>query len=392
MGERMALYRSLLRYRAGELWRRLFGDRGALDVHGRGRRAARRALLVYLTEPFRLGEAGRELFAHHQIWWRNLEISRLLDERGFAVDVFAARGRPPRLSKDYDLLIGVGPVCRRLAEALPESVTKVYLATAAEPGFFNRQEADRLEDLARRRGCRLEPRRQVRFRGEELAPFHAVFVVGNRFTAETFAPYHDRVFPFDNVGHPGLEVPERDFAAARRHFLFFSSRGQVLKGLDRLLEAFGAAPDLHLHVAGTYERERDFVDCYRRELYELPNVHPHGWLRLRSPAFYEVVARCGSVVHPSAVEGQAGSVIDCMSTGLVPVVSRETGVDTDGVGVVLPSCEIEEIARVVRSVADRPAEWLEAESARTRDLARARFSHEAARRRLGELLDQVGAA
>jgi glycosyltransferase involved in cell wall biosynthesis len=164
---------------------------------------------------------------------------------------------------------------------------------------------------------------------------HALVGVGNAHTIGTWAPvFEGPIYPFDTQA---LEVPElpgdpKDFGAARRHYLFLASRPQIHKGLDLLLEIFPRTPDLHLYVCSDFKDEPDFCACFRRELFETPNVHPVGRVDVASPDFQALARTCAYVIHPSCSEGQAGAVTQGMHAGLVPLVTRESGVDTEGLG------------------------------------------------------------
>ena len=124
--------------------------------------------------------------------------------------------------------------------------------------------------------------------------------------------------------------PERkDFAAARRSFLWFGSGGLLHKGLDRVLEVFASLPEFQLTVLGPIEREPEFERAFHRELYQTPNIHTHGWIDVASPEFLAVARRHLALVYPSCSEGQNGGAVTCMHAGLIPVLSRESGVDLD---------------------------------------------------------------
>ena len=59
----------------------------------------------------------------------------------------------------------------------------------------------------------------------------------------------------------------------------------VHKGLDLVLEAFAATPELQLTVCGPVDRERNFNDFYRRELYRTPNIRTVGWIDVAGREF-----------------------------------------------------------------------------------------------------------
>jgi len=163
----------------------------------------------------------------------------------------------------------------------------------------------------------------------------------------------------------------------------------VRKGLDLLLEIFSQHPDLHLYIGADLEYDRAFCRCYRRELYETPNIHPMGWVRVNSPEFYQLMNQCGYVILPSCSEASAGSVVLWMYAGLVPIVTKEAGVDTEDFGVTLVNDSLEEIEKAILEMANLPAEWLRERSIRTREVAEAKYSEEAFIRRWREILSDL---
>ena len=123
----------------------------------------------------------------------------------------------------------------------------------------------------------------------------------------------------------------KDFARARRHFLFFASRAQVQKGLDLLLEIFPRLPGLDLYVCSMFEGEKDFCECHHLELYQTPNVHPIGWIQVNSRSSASGAAL--RVRDPSELpEGEPGSVVQSMAAGLIPLVTREAGIEQTSSG------------------------------------------------------------
>jgi glycosyltransferase involved in cell wall biosynthesis len=163
----------------------------------------------------------------------------------------------------------------------------------------------------------------------------------------------------------------------RRRFLWFGSGGMVHKGLDLVLEAFTGLPDFHLTVAGPVEREREFESAFSRELYRTPNVATIGWVDVGSPEFLALARSLLGLVYPSCSEGQNGGTVTCLHAALVPVVTREVGVDVaSDFGVVLTEASVEAIRRAVVELAARPEDELRAMARRAWEFARAHHTRE----------------
>jgi glycosyltransferase involved in cell wall biosynthesis len=69
-------------------------------------------------------------------------------------------------------------------------------------------------------------------------------------------------------------------------------------------------------------------------------------------------------------------VVTCLHGGLVPIVSRESGVDVESFGTVLESCSLEEIKDAVRMVASLPVRELRERARGAWEYARAHHTRE----------------
>jgi hypothetical protein len=78
-----------------------------------------------------------------------------------------------------------------------------------------------------------------------------------------------------------------------------------------------------------------------------------------------------------------------MYSGLVPLVTRWAGIDTDDFGVTFKDDRLEEIERVVREVSRLPEQWHRERSARTRRAAETHYSEECFLARWRQILAAV---
>jgi glycosyltransferase involved in cell wall biosynthesis len=220
----------------------------------------------------------------------------------------------------------------------------------------------------------------------------AIVGIGNDYTLGTWGEDSNAArYPFNNSGFPDTRFifESKDFGKARGNFLFFASGSQVQKGLDLLLEIFPQLPDLDLYICSSYRKEPDFCACYHKELFETPNIHPMGRIAVNGPEFYELAARCAYIIHPWCSDGQAGSVVQCMHAGLIPLVTREVGVDTEDFGGTFADDSLDEIEKVIVQVASLPETWHQQHSLQTRKIAEEKYSEAAFMKRWREILTEV---
>ena len=128
----------------------------------------------------------------------------------------------------------------------------------------------------------------------------------------------------------------KDFAECRRHILWFGSAGLLHKGLDIAIDFALAHPEFTLHICGSSSREKDFWNCYTPKIKGKDNIILHGFVNIESREFADILAQCGLLLNPSISEGGAVAVLNVLGNGaLLPVYSRATGIDLDGVGIVV---------------------------------------------------------
>lgn len=327
------------------------GKERLFDLNFEGGLCSKRALLSYIVHPFSIPRDDTRFLRHINIWHAQ-EIVRVLNRMGYCVDVIDYRDTDFVPQRPYDLFVGHGGInFEQIALKLPEETKRIYFSTGAYWEFHNRQEAVRFDALRRRRGVDLPPDRLINHSEENaLRLADGVIGIGNLFTRSTYLGQISGVESFVKSAIPlpiminGTSLHDdrfdwcpKDYAAGRQHFLFFAGGGNVHKGLDLLLEAFDGLAQ-HLWIGSPIDSV--FHQVYEREL-RLPNVHAIGWLQPRSPQFYRLMRTCNFCILPSCSEGQSQSVVECMNQGLIPVVTREAGVDIDDYGVIIePSATV----------------------------------------------------
>lgn len=334
-----------------------------------GTNFTRCCLLKYITLPFDCPP----LYHKHQNMWQVPEIARIIGEFEYNVDVINYDDREVRLSQQYDLLLDIYPQNHAVyANHLASDCIKIAYTTGASPDWQNRAEKERIDDLWRRRQARMPAKAWTPPFGPEINSFDALFLIGNQHTLNT---YGDLSVPsrylLPNSAYPfGIPELAKKSPAA---FLFLATYPQMLKGLDLLLEVFAQNPDLSLVICSQFAQEKDFCAIYDKELYHLPNIVPAGPVDITGKLFRKIIDLCSYVVLPSCSEGMSGSVLTAMSAGLIPLVSRECGLNEDETHY-FPENSIECIQETLRYFAQKPFAWIDKEALRVQQIAGARYS------------------
>jgi len=108
-----------------------------------------------------------------------------------------------------------------------------------------------------------------------------------------------------------------------------------------------------------------------------------------SPEYYNMMRTCGAVIVPICSGASTGAVVVCMGSGLIPMVTREAGIDTGDFGITLSSYQMKDIASTVDWISGQPASWHEEMALKALDAARRDFSQAAFSKRFREILSEV---
>lgn len=348
----------------------------------------KRALLSYITIPFRLppNDPRNVMFSNIGI---ARSIVRVLNELGYIVDIVEYKDTNFVPHRKYNLFIGHGGYnFEPIVYNLYSDTIKIYFSTGIYWKEFNRREAGRFRWIEERCGVRLPYDRWI-YRDEEYAnrSADAIICIGNEYAKKTYSQF-PLVINLNNAAYSDdhYDRIKKDFVSARKNFLFFASGGNVHKGLDLLLEAF-VHMNAHLYIC--QEINPKFYEIYKHELEDYQNIHLVGYVPMRSLQFYELVDKCAFVIYPSCAEGQPGSVVECMHQGLIPIVSRESNIDTKNFGITLSVSSIDEIIKVVRDVSQRPPKWVKEMSRRTREVAIREYSVDAFLRNMKNAIQHI---
>lgn len=333
-------------------------------------------LMSYLITPFRL-KPGEPIPNSHTNYWECLQIARTFLDLGYSVDVIDSHNKTFRPKKNYSFFIGHRINFDRIVELLRGDCIKIAHLDTAHWIFSNHSTYRRKFELQQRRGVAIKESHRIIELNHAIENADYAVTYGNRFTLDTYRYAQKPLFQVPISTCALAPWPEsKNYSTCRSHFLWFGSGGFVHKGLDLVLEAFARMPNHHLYICGPLQKERDFVKAYYKELYETPNIHAVGWVDVDGHEFMGIVNKCLGVVYPSCSEGQAGSVITCLHSGLIPIISYESGIDVEDFGFILKDNSINTIRNTVQMVSDLPGEQLQRMARKAWEYARANHTRE----------------
>jgi hypothetical protein len=345
-----------------------------------GGEANGRVLLSYVVDPFLL--SSEEAISHsHTQDWESWAMARTWLDLGFAVDAIHWTNRDFVPDASYDVLIDVRSNLERLAPRTGDGCLRIFHAETAHWRVNDDAQRRRLAELEERRGIRLTRTRLVGG-NHAIETADCATVLGGEWTLASYRPFGKPLFqvPISNA-YPYPSPADKDFETCRGRFLWFGGVGFVHKGLDLVLDALAGQKGLRLDVAAPLDREPDFAEAYRRELWETGNVRALGWLDVATTSFVERARESSAMIFPSCSEGGGGAAVTAMHAGLIPVLTRETSVDLEpGSGVLLEDARVETIRAAARDLAARSAAELRDTAVAAWELARRRHTRDTFRR------------
>lgn len=326
----------------------------------------------------------------HSLFWEMREICRTLCRLGFEVDMIDMGEHPPPRYPGYQGIVSIHDGLWRYAQSLPGHARKMMWMTGSHPEFQNRREMERLHALESRRNCVCIPRRQIPNPATEVASMamadHCA-LVGNETTRATYpVSLHAKIELIQVSAEASRPKPTSRMAPSPREFVWLSSSGAILKGLDILLDLFSSHMWPTLHIIGPIEQEEDFANIYHAELEEHPRIKRHGFRLADDPELLRIFDLAAIVLHPSASEGMSGAVSHCLQAGLYPIISRASGIDLPaGCGRYLETCTHDEVAAAIQEVLSLDDARLVSEIEQTQAMAIARLSRNAFSQRLAAM-------
>jgi len=298
-----------------------------------------KALLYYKTEPFfwRYKESYK-----HTNNWEILEITKILNKFGFSVDIIDRAIDEKFIPEDkYDLFIGnaagnSGKYYTKYAKKLTKAV-KIFFAAGPDPKISNELIYERYNYLKERRkiNYNLKPRRTIDNNGntkEAMQHTNYIFAVANKFSLGTYKQYNKKMFTIHPSSSPEIKFDyQKLYKKNKKNFLYFGGSGNIVKGLDLLLDAFSELDDLTLYICAP-KNEEEFNEIYKKTWENKKNINFIGFVDVGNDKFNELTSKCGFVLLPSCSEGIVTSGTTCMRIGLIPVATFEAGIDMDNFG------------------------------------------------------------
>ncbi len=330
------------------------------------------ALLYYKTDPLIIKSLAKDYT--HTNYWEVVEMVRIFNKLGYSVDIIDRTADPTKLdiADKYDIFLGIGAgdsgrffgdIAAKVSSAL-----KIFYAMGPEPVLSNELIKKRYHYFhERHQGLNLEMRRMITKvdMGRSMKYTDVIFINGNEFTRNSYQKLGKDIYRVFSSSHPGLKTSYEDFNnKSQKKFLYFGGNGNIVKGLDLAIEVFEKLPELELYICAP-DYEEEFNKIYSPIIKRARNIHFLGFIKVGGKLFNRVTAECGYVILPSCSEGCATSVTTCMRRGLVPIITRETGLDVGDFGYLIKDVKTDALRKQIIEISNEPKIEFIARGART---------------------------
>lgn len=357
-----------------------------VHLRRKGGRKKGDVLMCYFTAPFLV--PGGKWLGGHTNYWEACTIAEEFTGRGYDVDVVDFDNAAFLPKKPYSFIIDAHGNLERFAPLLPKTCVKVLLTMTSHWLFNNTEEYKRLHDIFLRRGEIFFPERLLSpTRAERYADY---VTYGTDHKLSTYnLPRGTKTFFIPISTTYTFPAPDKEYSSARNGFVWLGGAGVIHKGLDLLVESFAQTPSCTLEICGKH-KEPLFETTYEKELAQ-DNIHGHGMVDLGSDTFKKIREKSAFIISVSCAEGHSGAVIVGMHAGLIPIVNKESGIDTQDFGFTLPDSSPLSIEKMIRECAALPPSELAVRAKKAWEYANAHHTREIFSSRFREFADLLEA-
>jgi glycosyltransferase involved in cell wall biosynthesis len=289
----------------------------------------------------------RKKYGMHTNYYESMQIIKVFIENNFSIDVLDVREinyKELLKTTEYDIIFGLGNAFYYACNQCPKALKIIYMTefppVAAKQNFLKRVEYYQERHGKRKTGIM----RDDIYQEDHLKAADIGIIISNEYNSKKFNMYFLKKYILYPSGliNPNY-VWQKKNSISKKHFVWFGGSGAIHKGLDILLDVFSKEKVITLHVCGLNRKEKRLF-CISK----LNNVIDHGFVDVQSDRFInEIINSCGFVILPSCAEGVSTGVITCMLHGLIPVVTKECGIDVFDFGYTLDSYLVEDVASLL---------------------------------------------
>ena len=312
----------------------------------------RKVLISYITHPFR-----KQSFSHTN-YYEAIALAKSMDDLGYIVDIIEYTTNKVKNINDYDVILGFGDIFQFYFENSTKDIKTIYYGTGMHVCHQNTATLKRLKDVYHKKGRWVTE--SVRYVSKtwsyQTTLVDGIIALGNEECASTYRKhYSGSVYSIPvpcYTTQNAIEIFNKRETDANKNYLWFGSLGLIHKGLDLLLDYFFKNSHVNLHICGDIFHEKEFVELYKKELFESKNIYVHGFVDIETEEFESILKKCSFSIFPSCSEGGSPSLITTIINGaLIPIATKETSINLEN-GIVINGFSYNEIDKVIKKTID----------------------------------------
>lgn len=253
-----------------------------------------------------------------------LQIIKFFIDNNYTIDVIHCNSKE-YLSllkhKKYDVIFGFGETFYEISKNNPKAKKIMYI-TENHPDFSFKKEKERIDYFNKRHKKNAKIRRSGVFYKNEHFSVADYFITMGRQTE--FLQYNKKIYDINPTGLINNEYiyKEKNHIVSKKNFLWFGSTGAIHKGLDLLIDIFSKRDDITLHICGLNRKDKHILKIPNKK-----NIIEYGRINVNSNQFLNLVDKCSFIILPSCSEGMSTSILTGMLHGLIPIVTKNSGLD-----------------------------------------------------------------
>lgn len=251
----------------------------------------------------------------------------------------------------YDILFGFGEVFKLLA-LTKDIKNKILFITENDPSTVETLYNDRISYF-KKRHPKLNYKKAISRNGffsQELFQLATCGIAMNSdFNIRSIQNnFNQRLYKINSnaISNPSFNFKKNILdhynTNSKYNFIWFGSDGFIHKGLDLLLDVFKQIPQCTLNIYGLSPHEEVLYKKLKSA-----NTINKGRINVLSEKFIQVITQNAFVILPSCSEGMNTGVATCMKHGMIPIVTKEAGFDSNDIIITLNDYRIETIKETI---------------------------------------------
>ncbi len=279
-------------------------------------------LVSYITTPFTTANH----FTHQNYLTSHL-IAESFSEIGYNVDIIDFFDTRPISYEKYSVIFGFGKALEQSFYFKDRSIPRIHFVTGAHHYLQNEMSLKSIKDFYQISGLWLANEANVLSDCNYYSIFNADFAImlaHGHVYKDYQSRFEQKVYSLNNnILNAFSGFKTKDMNSRSKNFLFLSGAKLITKGLHILLEVAKIREDLNFFVVVPHINNE--LENYYSEILNNKNVFLHKGLRMDSEDMKNIVESCSYCVAPSYIDGLPGGIIEPMSAGLIPIVSKFCG-------------------------------------------------------------------